>query len=573
MFGRFFNLISVLILSFLMIDNINGVEEKRFQPLQTTRSYDQGQAQGFQSETVRILTHYIDTYSVQCPSVIKQNGQPVRFEELFWLNEQDDHIKPDSSVLISSANLIDKQQLTIRINRNINFISCGYLYQNKYVRIKLWTLRFVVIPSINLQVIANPSLVTLKPINISTSSINVALSNNDAAWNQQLELLRFKCQTNYDIPLNTKYVWMYYRNPDTGIEEIWHRNDINNGVDDPYQIFMYDKYNSVMNKNQSVSAFIHPLLIGRVNNIVFQCASYKDSFQLLAKSHNLSLIKDGYAHVTYPIYHTTPRILTTTSYYNNGPLIGGIIGGILGLLLLLAIILLFVWYCCIRRTKRKETTVYYNQKNLASQSAVTSYPPKSQNNVEITQDGWRNLGSTSAAILHYPATQSTHTIENQERHQSHIEIMNANNNTHHLSSSNMANLNQNDFNGVHSGVNSAHNIGYNSAHHSGHRANLSGNSSLKNAHHSGQHLAHQTTIRSEAPELFLKTITLPKDAYDIEPYQQSYAQKDITINHNNGYITDKEFFAHRKEYFADTKNQNQSRQQQYEGSGTQFQYV
>ena len=53
------------------------------------------------------------------------------------------HRKPGIFPLISSANLIDKQQLTIRINRNINFISCGYLYQNKYVRIKLWTLRFV----------------------------------------------------------------------------------------------------------------------------------------------------------------------------------------------------------------------------------------------------------------------------------------------------------------------------------------------------------------------------------------------------------------------------------------------
>ncbi len=82
---------------------------------------------------------------------------------------------------------------------------------------------------------------------------------------------------------------MYYMNPDNRIVEIWHRDDIR-GVEDPNQIFMYDQYNLVTNRNESLSKFIQSLLLGRVNKLEFQCASYKDSFQLVAKSNNLTLI-------------------------------------------------------------------------------------------------------------------------------------------------------------------------------------------------------------------------------------------------------------------------------------------
>ncbi len=110
----------------------------RFQPVQTNPP-----GVTYLTETIRILTLYIDTVVIQCPSVSKVNGQPVKFEELFWINENNDRLNPDSNVLISSANLIDKSQLTVRINQQINFLSCGYLFDNKYVRIKLWTFNYI----------------------------------------------------------------------------------------------------------------------------------------------------------------------------------------------------------------------------------------------------------------------------------------------------------------------------------------------------------------------------------------------------------------------------------------------
>lgn len=77
------------------------------------------------------------------------------------------------------------------------------------------------------------------------------------------------------------------------------------------------------------------------------------------------------------------------------------------------------------------------------------------------------------------------------------------------------------------------------------------------------------TIRSEVPEVFLKTITLPKD----EGFS-SYAQKDIKYNTNNGYLTDEEFYTQRNEYFV---NQNERTHKipivQCDQNGNHFQYV
>lgn len=504
------------------------IQAKRFQPVQSTSANAL-----YLKETNRVLRSYIESYSVQCPSATKPNGFPVKFEELYWLNENNDFSKPDGSIFVSSANLIEKAQLTVRINQQINYVSCGYLYNNVYKRIKQWNFIYVDAPEIKLIVTSNPNQVSLKPINSTYSSISVPASSNVASWNSPLDLLRFKCQTNYDIPLDTRFVWMYYKNPVTGNVEIWHRDDVK-GVEDVYQIFMYDLYNSVTNRNESLSTFIKSLLLDRVDSIEFQCASYKDNFQLLAKSPNFYLIKDkGHPIYTYPFHSTTAvTVVTEGSRYDNGPLIGGIIGGILGLLLLLALILLLVWCCCIRRRKEKDTQIkFYNQQNMTSQSVVSGYP--TENNIEITQDGWRNMTGTSSAFMHFP-TQSCHTLDNQSsRHHSHMESSNLNR-QQAISQSNLSH------------------------------------------HHLNHNQSGIATIRSEAPDLYLKTITLPKDMNDDyirndgrpEGFSSTYAQKDITYNSNSGYLTDEEFYTHRKEYLVDNNGHHQQHHEQ-----AHFQYV
>ena len=241
------------------------------------------------------------------------------------------------------------------------------------------------------------------------------------------------------------------------------------------------------------------------------------------------------------MYYTNPIILTSTSNsqtnYDNGPLIGGIIGGILGLLLLLALILLLVWCLCCRRRRqarqeKNQTDIrFYNQQNLSSQSGVSAYAEHGNvnnvNNIEITQDGWRSLGNPSAAFIHLPQNNQS------GRYTNHIEIANLN------TAASMSNISN---------------------------------------HKNGIAIA---TIRSEAPELFLKTITLPKDANEEAAYN-FYSQKDVTYNSNSGYLTDEEFHAQRKEYFVNTHHgskhslSHQQQQQQNESRQTNeinFHYV
>ena len=136
----------------------------------------------------------------------------------------------------------------------------------------------------------NTAWTKLVPINDTFSSIEVTAATNPSQWNTPIDLLRFKCETNYDVPFDTKFVWMYVTNPNTNVLEIWHRTDVN-GFDDAFQTFMFDNYNSVSNRNESLSEFVKQLVLQRVPMIQFQCASYYETNQLLAKSKNLSLLK------------------------------------------------------------------------------------------------------------------------------------------------------------------------------------------------------------------------------------------------------------------------------------------
>ena len=112
--------------------------DTKFQPVGT-----QQVTSTFAKETKRILSDHVINFSVQCPSALKPNNLNVRFEEIYWINENNEFFKPDSSVLVSSANLIDKAQLILRVNKDLNYASCGYLYNNNYVRIKQWNFLYV----------------------------------------------------------------------------------------------------------------------------------------------------------------------------------------------------------------------------------------------------------------------------------------------------------------------------------------------------------------------------------------------------------------------------------------------
>ncbi len=163
------------------------------------------------------------------------------------------------------------------------------------MKIKFWFLFNIKylnkeIPTIGLIVKNNPSLVYLTKVNDTVSSISVSPTENVREWNKPYDLLRFKCETNYDVPCDTKYVWMYFYNPSTSAYEIWHKNDVNDTNENIYQIFINERYQSVTSKSASLSEFLRYILLNQVNSIQFQCASYFTDQYLIATSQNLSII-------------------------------------------------------------------------------------------------------------------------------------------------------------------------------------------------------------------------------------------------------------------------------------------
>jgi hypothetical protein len=102
-----------------------------------------------------------------------------------------------------------------------------------------------------------------------------------------------RCETDFDLPLGSKYVWMYLYSSVTNVYEIWHKYDFGNSNENIYQTF----YNPKENKNASLSEFLKQLIIGQYTSATFQCASYYDKLNptnvicLIAESKNITIIR------------------------------------------------------------------------------------------------------------------------------------------------------------------------------------------------------------------------------------------------------------------------------------------
>ncbi len=92
-----------------------------------------------QVQKLRIIKQYINHIVLQCPV----NSNLVRSEHIKWINERYDFTKPDDQVLISSQNLLANGQLNFQLQDGLTYLSCGYILNNCYVRVKLWQIDYV----------------------------------------------------------------------------------------------------------------------------------------------------------------------------------------------------------------------------------------------------------------------------------------------------------------------------------------------------------------------------------------------------------------------------------------------
>lgn len=63
--------------------------------------------------------------------------------QLKWLNEKDDYSKPDDQVQVSDYNLMLVADANMQIGQSLTYVSCGYINNYRYVRIKMWQLVFI----------------------------------------------------------------------------------------------------------------------------------------------------------------------------------------------------------------------------------------------------------------------------------------------------------------------------------------------------------------------------------------------------------------------------------------------
>lgn len=97
----------------------------------------------FNPENIRIIKSYINTVSIQCPLTAQTNNELLGFDQIKWLNEKDDFGKLDENVQITAVNLIASSRVNIQLSDALTYVSCGYLSNNKYVRLKSWKLNYI----------------------------------------------------------------------------------------------------------------------------------------------------------------------------------------------------------------------------------------------------------------------------------------------------------------------------------------------------------------------------------------------------------------------------------------------
>ena len=93
-------------------------------------------------DTIRIARKYANYIHLQCP-LTSVNSNLINIHQIKWVNEVDFWDKPDSSVLLTHMNVIGFSKLSYQLNENVCYLSCGYVYNNCYRRIKLWKLIYV----------------------------------------------------------------------------------------------------------------------------------------------------------------------------------------------------------------------------------------------------------------------------------------------------------------------------------------------------------------------------------------------------------------------------------------------
>lgn len=100
-------------------------------------------ANNSRAENLRVLKSFANSEFVECPLSSSVTDQLVPLNQVLWLNEINDFNKPDAQVMVSASNLLSRSLLQYQLINDITHISCGFIFNNQYVRLKLWQISYV----------------------------------------------------------------------------------------------------------------------------------------------------------------------------------------------------------------------------------------------------------------------------------------------------------------------------------------------------------------------------------------------------------------------------------------------
>ena len=125
------------------------------------------------TQTITLLRQYADTLFLQCqPAGFDHNEYKPPIDKILWLNEKDTFNIRDKSIIIDLSNVIPSvSQSNLQIDIRLSQLSCGYLSNGRYQRIRKWQLRFIEYPLVNIRVKSRPEAVYYKRINDTFAKI------------------------------------------------------------------------------------------------------------------------------------------------------------------------------------------------------------------------------------------------------------------------------------------------------------------------------------------------------------------------------------------------------------------
>lgn len=98
---------------------------------------------GDDTQVLRIVRTYANGIFLHCPVTSVQANDLAGVYQLKWINEKETYNKHDEQLQVNEYNLLLTAEVNLQVNPSLSYVSCGYVYNYRYVRIKLWQLVFI----------------------------------------------------------------------------------------------------------------------------------------------------------------------------------------------------------------------------------------------------------------------------------------------------------------------------------------------------------------------------------------------------------------------------------------------